>query len=601
MGNKSTAEQQPPSTFDPAWPLAGGYYRKSQVFGEEDRVSTQRQRDAIAREGERTGHNVEWWCDQEGHRSGRHDHTRPGYMVFKRRIIAGAYRTVLFYRLDRANRSIKETIWLVEHCQKAGVRLIIIRDGFDSARDGWQARAIRRLYHDAVDNQGEADDAADRMRDAIRHAKSKGIPWGTTPKGYLRVGIGAHAKWVKRETHEPHAKRQTDNSAGDVRTWLTLFATHSYQGVADEANRRGMKWYDREGLPTPLTPERIRQVAGNLLTYCGYVMPAAGHAKARLVKLDGAGSLLDQLARAYDATRTDHIEPILDPVSDLQLIERIISKRRNAQGALDERGRRAKKRCGILTPALYWRREDGRLMKLRSHDNNGTHYYITRTRPQMSWHAAHVEELLLEQLRGVSFPPAARDALRRVIAAQHGDARRAEAQAAVTRARNRLVAIDEMRLELKTRRAGGEIDANRYAEDDSRYRGMQHDAELQMFQAQRVLSSAGDIDQVIGLLADLGKSIDRLTPEMKRQALQGLFAKKIIDTSGEVIRLEPQAWIAQAFGELVWAWRHAHPAHHHEEMIKCNGKDIPKVTPTGLEPAFGISPQSQWLLERIAA
>ena len=596
MGNKRIAEEQPPSIFDRDWPLAGGYYRKSQVFGEEDRVSTQRQRDAIMREGERTGHNIEWWCDEEGHRSGRHDHTRPGYMVFKRRLIAGAYRTVIFYRLDRANRSIKETIWLVEHCQKAGVRLIIIRDGFDSARDGWQARAIRRLYHDAVDNQGEADDAADRMRDAIRHAKSKGIPWGTTPKGYLRVGVGSNAKWVKRAHNEPHApraNRQQDNSAGDVRTWLTIFATHSYQATSDEANRRGMRWYDRDGLPTPLTPERIRQVAGNLLTYCGYLMPAGGHAKARLVKLDGAGTLLDQFARAYDAVRTDHIEPILDPVADAQLIEQIITKRRNAQGTLDDRGRRAKKRAGILTPALFWRRDDGRLLQLRSHDNNGTHYYITRVRPQVSWHAESVEEMLLEQLRGVAFPPAALNALRRIIAAQHDDTKRAQAQATVTRVRNKLIAIDEMRVELKTRRAGGEIDANRYAEDDARYRQMQHDAEMKLFQSQRVLNSSGNIDQVIGMLTDLGQSIDRLTPEMKRQALHGLFAKKIINTAGEIVRLEPQAWIARAFGELVWAWRHTQPTP--------KARNVPIVTPTGLEPDIGISPQTAWLLERIAA
>jgi hypothetical protein len=201
--------------------------------------------------------------------------------------------------------------------------------------------------------------------------------------------------------------------------------------------------------------------------------------------------------------------------------------------------------------------------------------------------------MLLEQLRGVTFPPAALSRIRQVVAEQHGDTRRAEAQAAVTRARNRLVAIDEMRLELKARRAGGEIDANRYAEDDARYRTMQHDAELQMFQAQRVLSSAGDIDQVIGLLTDLGKSIDRLTPELKRKALQGLFREKTINTAGEIVRLIPQAWISSAFGELVWAWRHAHPARE--------AADIPNVTPTGLEPAFGISPQSQWLLERIAA
>lgn len=599
MGHQRIAEQPPPTIFNPTWPLAGGYYRKSQVFGEEDRVSTQRQRDGIMREAERSGYNVEWHCDEEGHRSGRWDHTRPGYMQFKRRLLAGAYRVVIFYRLDRANRSIKETIWLVEHCQKTNVRLIIIRDGFDSARDGWQARAIRRLYHDAVDNQGEADDAAERMRDAIRHAKAHGIPWGTTPKGYLRVGVGAQARWVRRGTHEPHvpSKRQVDNSADDVRLWLTLFVKMSYAGVAAESNRRGVKWYDRNGLPTPMNADRVRQIVGNLLTYCGYIMPAGGHAKARVIKLnqEQSGSLLDQLAGAYGAVRTSAIEPILDPVADLSLIEGIITKRLSAQGALDERGRRAKRRIGILTPALFWQSPTGQMVKLRSHDNNGTHYYITRTRPQKSWHARLVEESLLDHLRGVAFPPQALTRIRQIVAERHGNAhRRAQTHAAVTRLKHRLIAIDEMRLELKVRRAAGEIDAERFQADEERYLTMLHETERQLLQAQRALVVASDIDRALDALTDLGRSIDRLQPEQQRKAISGLFAKKVINDAGEIVRLEPQAWVANALGELVWAWRYMHST-----------ASVPNMTPTGLESDIGTSfalPYSTiWLLERIAA
>ena len=38
------------------------------------------------------------------------------------------------------------------------------------------------------------------------------------------------------------------------------------------------------------------------------------------------------------------------------------------------------------------------------------------------------------------------------------------------------------------------------------------------------------------------------------------------------------------------------PAH-----TELNAGDIPKVTPTGLDAGIGISPQTAWLLERIAA
>jgi len=217
----------------------------------------------------------------------------------------------------------------------------------------------------------------------------------------------------------------------------------------------------------------------------------------------------------------------------------------------------------------------------------------------VSWRASEVEAQLLEQLRGVRFPPSAREALRRIIAEQHSDTKRAEAQATVTRVRNKLIAIDEMRVELKTRRAAGEIDANRYAEDDARFREMQHDAELQLFRAQRVLGGAGNLDQVIDMLSELGESISRLTPEMQRKALQGLFVTKVINAAGEIVRLEPQEWIRQAFGELVWAWRHTQPTAHSAPKAR----NVPIVTPTGLEPALGTSftPQTAWLLERIAA
>jgi len=104
---------------------------------------------------------------------------------------------------------------------------------------------------------------------------------------------------------------------------------------------------------------------------------------------------------------------------------------------------------------------------------------------------------------------------------------------------------------------------------------------------------------VIDMLSELGESISRLTPEMQRKALQGLFVTKVINAAGEIVRLEPQEWIRQAFGELVWAWRHTQPTAHSAPKAR----NVPIVTPTGLEPALGTSftPQTAWLLERIAA
>ena len=162
----------------------------------------------------------------------------------------------------------------------------------------------------------------------------------------MRVGKGLDARLVPGDR------------AGDVRLALTLYAAPggSYASVAEELNRRGVRYRDREGLPTKWTVGRVRQLVGNVLFYAGYVMPRGGRAKRRHVSLTGEGTLLERYARAYDAKPTPAIEPIVDA----DLAERVIARRMSVRGG----GRRpVRDWVPLLTPMIH---HDGKQLRAQA-------------------------------------------------------------------------------------------------------------------------------------------------------------------------------------------------------------------------------------------
>ena len=577
--NKPT---QPPTTetFNPAWPFAGSYRRKSSVFGEEDRTSTERQLTGLSSCAKGIQRNVVHFQDAEGHRSGRFVRTRPGYMEFKRRILTLEFDTLIFYRLDRANRSIKETIWLVEFCKENNIRLILIRDNFDSHSDGWKSRVIRRLYEQALRNEFEAEDVADRMRDAIEDIMGEGVYWGTTPKGLVRVGMGVRAELKRRALrHDPELARrlphkEIDNTFEDIRLLVLLWSQRSYNVTAQELNRRGVRYYNRAGMPEQWDEARVRQVIGNVLVYCGYLIPKAGWAKARAVKFEGEGSLLQKLATAYHATRTTKIEPIFNPddPEDAALIEKVIAKKHLAQNTFI-RGRRVSGYPFLLTPLLY---HGGQ--KLRAQLNNGFPTYATRISPRISWNAEEIDNRLMDRLRGVSFPDAARHQIQGIL-----EKRMDKERLLQLRAEREVLAkqLDSM-LQLL-------ISGDMKRDDYHRERG-RREARINEIDAE--LNNAAGVQTAMEQLTTLGETLDKLAAQQKRIALHTMFETVEINTEGEIIKIAPRQWAKRAFADVIWAVKHSH----------LHNSVIPKMTPTGVGIISGISLNNDttWLVSLMA-
>jgi DNA invertase Pin-like site-specific DNA recombinase len=561
-----------------SWPA--GYVRKSLVRTRTDEISPERQREAVSAVAADRGvaGELRWYVDASGHRSGRHEHTRPDYLRLKRDLQAGRIHTVIVYDQDRASRSVRDTAELVDLCKRQNIRLILINNRFDSARDGWGADAVARINMDAVYAQRESDKSAERMSAHIEHVKSKRVYWGTTPYGALRSGKGLQARMVP-------GKRAADVRSA-LEAWIAPGA--SYATAAAALNEQGVRYWksvklpndDRVDVPADWDADRVRQLVCNILFYAGYVLPRGGRAKRRAVKLDGAGTLLEQYARAYAGELTEMIEPI----ADATLAERVVAKRfsRAAKG-----GRRPNPEWFPLLMSLLWFQGQA----LRSQNAHGCHYYATRGRVvgasgtgRMSWHAEAIERELVERLQGVRFPEVVLDQIRQLVAERHGGDAKATALRDLHEAQERLAALREMRIEhrLQQVRAGRAWTV----EDDAVYVEKLQIEERRMFEAKRVINAVSDLDTAVAALQDLGASLMRLAPKQRNLAMQAMFEKMEINQAGEITQIVPKAWARAAFGELVWAWK----------LV------LPTMTPTGVGRKHGNSLRdAAWLLDRIAA
>lgn len=543
------------------------YVRKSLVLGEEDRISEVKQRDAIAAACERLPLPApaadHWYADVDGHRSGRYEHTRPGWRRMKSRLLQSPKAVLIVYELDRSNRNVQATAELVEtfRLQPTRFRLILLQNRFDSAIHGWGAREIKALHQDAADAQYESDKAAERMTATISVLKAHDVPWGTTPYGFVRTGRGLKARW------DPGSR------AGDVIRLIEAWAmpSASYQTVADELNAGGVYYWkrrrDRAGnvheLPQRWTKFRVCQIVRNVLRYAGYNMPNAGRARRRQVKLAGAGTLLQRYAQAYGGKLVTSITPLIS----VEVAELVVAK-------IQSNGGRGRRPNADWTPWLSGLLEyNGQ--RLRAQNAHGLHYYCTRGRGRMSWHADALERELLDNLRGVGFPPVTLAKIEELVGERSGDARREQWARQAADMRAALTSLER-------KSALGDFDGKEsiYLQLRAEFGAALREAELQ-------LAAAGQVSAVVAKLADLGATVAQMSPTQRQRALTGLFAKIELSAEGAVMRITPQAWAKVAFGELVWAWRYLHPT-----------EKLPKVTPTGVERSLG---NTAWLLDRIAA
>ncbi len=161
------------------------YARRSVVKLASDEVSPERQRVRGVAECERRGWLHEVYEDAEGHRSGRREQGRPGWLSLKAQLDRPEIVALVVESLSRASRSVKDLFNLLEELGTRGIALISLKEQIDTS----SAMGRAFIGFIAVMNQFESDIASERMASNIAYKRTeKGRHWGLTPFGCEREG-----------------------------------------------------------------------------------------------------------------------------------------------------------------------------------------------------------------------------------------------------------------------------------------------------------------------------------------------------------------------------------------------------------------------------
>lgn len=503
------------------------YGRRSNVEGEQDRVGVEKQLEHCTNEATQRGAKPILFTDDKGHRSGRHEHTRKGWMAAKAELTSNAHIThFIVYELDRANRSVKGTSELIELCQRLGVVLISIEDRIDTSR-GLGADEIAYINLKAALSQRESDKASERQKRNVKYRKSKLIYWGQSPFGSVRVGVGMQARML-RHVQELSDGRVIDHGATVTRLFELYAQGYGFDATAKQLNAEGFLHLDRNNQLVPFKPGAIQSIAWNPLFYAGFVIvDRRWHSKHSKPNLSGEGTLLEQLANAAGAQRSPNVEPIISDALAIQAIQARIERRRTGKSLDQPRA--------LLTPILYT--HDG--IRMRAQDYGAGFVYRTRQRGSFTAPVDSVDEQMLAHLDGLVFPQTIREELRQMLIErdENGERQRAIERAATLR--RQLARLNDLYITEAISRE--EYDTRKVmAQDDLR-------------RAEAMANNTSQVDEVMGMLEDLGRVLRAIPIVRRKRAIQHMFDRVDLDEGGNIAKLHPAPWARAEFGLLVAA------------------------------------------------
>lgn len=153
---------------------------------------------------------------RDGGASGK-DLDRPGARRLLELVESKAVQAVVVFKLDRLTRSLRDLDHLVKATESAGVALASVTETFDTSTAS--GRAFVNLI--GVFAQWMREELVERVTSAIRHKKSEGLVYGSTPLGFRRDGDRlmsdpAEMKTVRRIFDERTAGRTLRVIAGNL-------------------------------------------------------------------------------------------------------------------------------------------------------------------------------------------------------------------------------------------------------------------------------------------------------------------------------------------------------------------------------------------------
>jgi DNA invertase Pin-like site-specific DNA recombinase len=493
------------------------YARRSKVINESDRFNVDGQLAALRAECTRRGYDlppftIEEYVDAKGHRSGRHEYTRPEWLKLRARLGAPDVLAVMFYTIDRASRSVRDFADLIEVCKAADVGIIALIDGVDTLAG--VGRRHLDLHLRAMIAQDESDLASERMTRRIALKRQAGIPHGTPPFGTRYAGQGGSMRRVA-SAHAP--------AVVQLMQWYC--EGHSCRAVMHRANAAGLLHVDRHGRLEAFKLGAVQTIIGNVLAYAGYIQHGP-HTKRDHVKLSGEGALVDRYARAVGAVHSPAIEPIIS----MEMAEAVIERRQQRQ-----RTGRPARSLALLTHALW---HEGR--RVYSAARHGGRYRL-HGRGSQSWPIAQIDAQLLENLAGLRFSAALQAAIVAHVTNHSHDAERDALRARQRDYEARLDRVKDM------------YEAGMLSRADFQSRFMAIDGVLS--ETRRLLLEPTQIDAVLQQLTTLAETLMLIPHEQRRRAIYHLIERVEIDARGMITRVQLREWARAAFHQVMDAAR----------------------------------------------
>ncbi len=273
------------------------YVRLSYTRVGDDPDSPERQRANILATCQARGWIPEWYQDVDGHKSGRHEKNRPGWLALKARLGDPDVVALVANDLARLHRKGWRVGNLLEFVEEHGVTLVLAAPGRNLDMSSPMGRVAVMIA--AMMDEYYAADVAQRQKDNVAYRRGLGKSVGIPPFGSVRAGDGylrpSHrGAWLMPDrTHI--AGRQGEAPPDPQATWrgyydcaeriLNLYKVNKegMDTIAYQMNSEGWAFKDRWGNPRPITRDDIRRVVGAWREYAGLVV--GGRAKDRNASL----------------------------------------------------------------------------------------------------------------------------------------------------------------------------------------------------------------------------------------------------------------------------------------------------------------------------
>jgi DNA invertase Pin-like site-specific DNA recombinase len=261
------------------------YIRQSFTRDGNDKDSPERQRANIQAVCARMGWTPEFYEDAEGHKSGREEKNRPGWLALKGRLDDPDVIALVANDLSRLHRKGWRVGDLIDYLDSRQVTLVLAAPG----REIDLSSAMGRLFvqFSAIMDEWYAADISQRAKDNIAYRKAQGQTVGMPPFGTIRNKEGylmpsPHGAWLLADgtftagtENEPPQDGATWHSYYDAAHFLlSLYSTGEYglEKIAYKFNDGGWAFRDRTGKPRLIDRDDVRRVVSNWAEYGGMVI-----------------------------------------------------------------------------------------------------------------------------------------------------------------------------------------------------------------------------------------------------------------------------------------------------------------------------------------